>query len=224
MKVVSLGCGLGGGLQEFLKRGGEHFGDHILRIPYEQCLGIDKDPKFKDDITGQEFLFQAFDYMNEDPGVLALLPETDYYLAWNCLHMSPSKEWANALVQVMMHKARKGVWVRLLSFENDEATGEGVLQRIGLRFAWTKGDPEPLPYTLKDCVDSINEYKKTDSKRNCITGRVKPGKRLRSTDDPKVVPISAPPGVTRYEPKLGFRRTQGFVPPLVAEWEIIINV
>lgn len=221
LKVVDLGTKLGHAIGEFCKKGSLYFGDEISQIRPDQCLGIDLQDKYRNDVVGQGYRFMVMDVTQD--GALDALPEADYYLAWDFLEHLPSKEWSDALVKVMLHKARKGVWCRMPSFEQDETTGEGALKKLGLRFAWTHWHGHPSHYLVEECVTAMNQYK-LEQNRGSIAVKVRPGKRVRATDDKHVVPIDSPIDTVKYEPKLGHRPYQKFDPPLVGQWEVIATM
>jgi len=221
MRVVDLGCGLGGHFTEFVKTGGLHFPDdrEIGIIQPKDCLGVDKQSRFQGDVEGQGFNFMCMD-VTEDQALMEL-PDADYYLVWDFLHHLPDQNWVAGIVQTAIHRARKGVWIRMLSFEDDMMTGEGRLKALGLRFAWSKW---PVTKTLMvDMLSIINEYKMQTS-RNSVAAKPKPGDRVRATGDPNVVPENAAATVKKYDlTAQGPKVEERFDPPLVAKWEIIVT-
>jgi hypothetical protein len=220
LKVVDLGTKLGSAITQFRKKASMFF-ENIGEIKPEACLGIELQDKYRNDVEGQGYRFQVTDVTSE--GALAALPEADYYLAWDFLEHLPTKAWSDAVVKTMLHKARKGVWCRMPSFEQDESTGEGALKQLGLRFAWTNWHGHPSHYLVEECVNAINEYKQ-EQNRGSLAVKVKPGRRVRATDDKSVVPIDSPIDTVKYEPKLGHRPFQKFDPPLVAQWEVVVTM
>ena len=222
LRIVDVACRLGNSFGEFIKTGSAHFMDDpmIRVIQPEECLGLDADPRFWQDLEGRGYGFRRYNLL-QDP--LADLPESDYYVVWNYLDSLPDKTWADAVVATAIHKARKGVWLRLLSFEQD-TLGEGPLHELGLRFAWTRHPAHPLHYPLDDAVAAINKYKQ-ESKRMSIDLKIKPGKRVYSTTDPCVIPESAPIGVEAYHPSTcGPKPARKLKTGLVAWWELIVTV
>ncbi len=221
LKVVDLGTKLGNSIGEFRKKGHIYFGDEINRITPDECLGIDRQNKYENDVVGQGYHFAALDVTTED--AFDKMPEADYYLAWDFLEHLPDKQWSDHLVKVMLHKARKGVWCRMPSFEQDESTGEGALKALGLRFAWSNWHGHPSHYLITECVEAINAYKLTTN-RGSISVKVKPGRRVRGTDDINVIPIDSPIDTVKYSPKLGHKNIRKFDPPLVAQWEVLVTM
>jgi hypothetical protein len=216
--LVSLGCGLGNTFLEFIRTGAPYFGEDVRMIRPAECLGIDRNYHFHDDLVNRNLQFLQLDLLECD---LAVLPAADYYMAWNYLHANlPDKEWMAAVVETMIHKARKGVWLRIPSFEQDEATGELALKEFGLRFAWTK---RWSPYLLHDLVTAINAYK-VKTKRGSLRLKIKPAARVRTSQEPCVVPENAPLDATEYHPSMGERRVTPFDPPLVSQWDVVVTM
>jgi len=220
LKVVDLGTKMGNAINAFLKRGKMYFGDDVSHIQPAECLGIDKKDKYRGDVEGQGFQFQCADVTAG--GFIDTLPEAWFYLGWHFLEHLPSKEWSTAFVKVMLHRASKGVWFELPSFEQDESTGEGALKKLGLRFSWTDWHGHPSHYLIEDCVGAINAYKQ-DTGRS-VSVKVKPGKRIRNTMDKKVVPIDSPIDTGDYKPVLGKKENVEFDPPLVGHWIVIAKM
>ena len=221
MKVVDLGTKLGNSIGEFRKKGRMYYGDDIPRIKPAECLGIDMQDKYESDCTKRGYGFLKLDVTAE--GALEKLPESDYYLAWDFLEHLPNKVWSTALIKVMLHKARKGVWLRMPSFEQDERTGEAALRKLGLRFAWTDWHGHPSHYLIEDALQAINEYKQ-ESGRGSISTKVRAGKRIRATDDPSVVPIDSPTDTVKYSPQLGHKPVVDLNPHVIGQWEVVITV
>ena len=219
-QVVDLGTKLGNSIGEFRRKANIFWPEFVAPLP-ELCLGIDMQDKYREDVEGQGYKFMALDVTAE--GALEQLPEADYYIAWDFLEHLPNKEWSSAIVKVMLHKARKGVWIRMPSFEPDESTGEGVLLNLGLRFAWSNWRGHKSHYLLLDCITAINEYK-TEAKRGSIAVKTKAGRRVRSTTDDKVVPIDAPIDTVKYSLDMGHKKVEKFDPPLVAQWEVVATM
>lgn len=221
INVVDLGCKLGSALTEFRKRGHHYYGDQVRSIKVDECLGVDMQGRFKRDLEEQGYWFLSMDVTCGD--ALQELPEADFYLAWDFLEHLPDKGWATRVIEHMLSHARRGVWIRMPSFEQDAVTGEGALTALGLRFAWTKWHGHPTPLLVTDVVDVVNRYKATTG-RNAITLRIKDGKRVRSTADPCVVPADAPVDTVKYREDLGIKPVQNFNPPLVGQWEVVITI
>jgi hypothetical protein len=220
IQVVDLGTKLGNSIVEF-RRKAQQFWPQFVDPGPGGCLGIDKEEKYRADLEGQGCQFKALDLTQK--GVLENLPEADYYVAWDFLEHLPDVAWSSAVIKVMLHKARRGVWLRMPSFEDDETTGEGALRKLGLRFTWTHWRNHTSHYELLDCIAAINEYKQT-SGRGSIAVKTKAGRRIRSTTDDKVVRIDSPINTPKYKLDLGHKKVESFNPPLVAQWEIIVTM
>ncbi len=219
--VVDLGCKLGSALAEFRKRGHLYYGDQVHTIQAEECLGVDMQARFQRDLEEQGYWFLCLDVTRTD--ALAELPEADYYLAWDFLEHLPSKDWAARVIEHMLRHARRGVWIRMPSFEQDVVTGEGALAELGLRFAWTKWHGHLTPLLVTDVVNEINRYKAMAG-QNAITLRIRDSKRVRSTADPCVVPADAPIDTVKHHADLGVKPVRSFNPPLVSQWEVVITI
>jgi hypothetical protein len=111
-----------------------------------------------------------------------------------------------------LSKSRQGVWFRLLSFEDDSQTGEGVLLDEDLRFGWSK---KYLPYLCKDVVSLVP--------RDSFNLSLNPARRIRHTNDFRVLPVSADDGKEEYENVMGHKPQIKLVPPVVVEWDLFIE-
>lgn len=218
--VVDMGCKLGNAIQEFVKKGSLYYDDDIRSIKPGDCLGVDRQDRFRGDLEARGYRFLHLDITAEN--ALLQLPAADYYLAWDFLEHLPNLDWVSAVVKVMLHKARKGVWIRMPSFEQD-ATGEGALKEMGLRFAWTNWHGHPSAVLVEDVVRIVNDYK-AETLRSSVSLKLKPSKRVMATDDPCVVPIDAPMDTAAYNPNLGVKPVKNLDPPLVAQWEAVIKI
>ena len=154
--------------------------------------------------------FQVGDVTSGD--LLTTLPEADFYLASKVLHHLPAKEQVDEVVRVMLSKARRGVWLRLLSFEDDTKTGDGVLRKSDLRFGWIE---KYTPYLCADAVALVSQ--------NVFDMELKAAKRIRHTNDFRVLPASADSDEEEYEEAMGYKPQIKLVPPLVAEWDLFIG-
>jgi hypothetical protein len=217
-RVVDLGTKLGSALTEFRRRADQFFPD-LPKLPPGECLGVDRNEKYRADVEGQGYLFAGWDLTDSD--VLTGLPTADYYIAWDFLEHLPDTLWSQTLVKLMLHNARRGVWLRLPSFEQDAQTGEGRLKELGLRFAWTEWTGHKSRFTLMDCAAAIQEYS-LETGRSVKT-KFKPGRRVRSTADSRVVPLAAPVDTVKYTAALGLKPVQQLEPPLVAQWEVLLT-
>lgn len=213
MKVVDLGTRIGGTLSGFLRRGHRFFPSHakfIRGIQFSDCLGIDELSKYRWDLEELGASFQVMDMSLEES--VTALPEADFYLVSKLLHHLSDKDKMDALVSEVLSKARRGVWLRLLSFEDDSETGEGVLRDKDLRFGWSE---KYTPYFCKDAVARIP--------RDVFNIELKPAKRVRHTNDFRVLPTSVNSDDEEYEVVMGHKPQIKLVPPLVAEWDLFIE-
>jgi len=222
-RVVDLGCGLGNHLGEFVKLGANHFlDDPMIRVIQPgECLGLDAQAGYEQDLVGRGYQFQQFDVLAS--GAVTALPEADYYLVWEFLDTLPTRDWADAIVKAAIHRSKKGAWFRLRTFETDPR-GEGLLRDLNLRFAWTANNKHPTHYLLVNLVQAVNQYKQ-ESGRNSTALKIKPGRRLHSTEDLCVVPLDTPPTVDSYSSsKCKPKPHTKLVPPPVANWDVIVTV
>ena len=213
MKVVDLGTRIGTTLSEFLRRGPRFFPTHsdfINKISLSECVGVDKDEVYRADLEGVGASFLALDLSSSEG--LDALPEADFYTASKLLHHLPDKGCAEDLLRAVLHKAKRGVWLRLLSFEDDDQTGNGVFRKSGLRFGWME---KYLRYLCKDAVSLIS--------RDVFNIELKAAKRIRHTNDFRVLPVSADSDKEEYEEVMGHKPQTKLVPPVVAEWDLFIG-
>jgi hypothetical protein len=213
-KVVDLGTKRAGALDEFLRAGSMYFGDEVASIKPGDCLGYDYNGKYDREVRAKGYRFQGQDLT--DRQVLDALPAADYYLAWDFLEHLPSVEHSDRILEVMLQRARVGVWLRMPSFEQDMETGEGRLRAHGLRFAWTDWHGHKSHYTLAMARDVI-----TASGFGAL--KVKGNRLIETTGDRCVVPVSAPTDTVEYSAALGARPKVAFSPPLVGQWEVIVS-
>jgi|TARA_R110002051_G_scaffold305965_2_gene376287 hypothetical protein len=213
MKVVDLGTRIGTTLFSFLQRGGRFFPsrrDFISKIQPSECLGVDREEVCRDDLESFGASFECWDLSKA--ASLEELPEADFYLASKFLHHLPTAEAMDNLVRAVLSKSRQGVWFRLLSFEDDSQTGEGVLLDEDLRFGWSK---KYLPYLCKDVVSLVP--------RDSFNLSLNPARRIRHTNDFRVLPVSADDGKEEYENVMGHKPQIKLVPPVVVEWDLFIE-
>lgn len=213
MKVVDLGTRIGNTLSVFLHRGSRFFPTHaefIKEIDFSECLGIDKEESCRGDLESAGASFQCLNL--SDPEMFEELPEADFYLASKILHHLPEREVADVLVRTMLSKSRRGIWLRLLSFEDDSQTGEGVLRSENLRFGWSE---RYFSYLCKDVISLIS--------RDLFDLELSPARRIRHTNDFRVLPESADSKKEEYEDIMEHKSQIKLVPPLVAEWDLFIE-
>lgn len=218
LKVVDLGTNLGNAIGEFLKRGKQHFTD-LEEIRPEECLGVDKQGRFQSDLIQRGYNFSEADLTTID---LSALPEADYYLAWDFLEYLPDTDWSAAVLQVMLHKSRRGLWLKMPSFEATGLSSEKTLKDLDLRFAWTTWPCNTSHFTLLKMAEAISAYKQ-ESGRELADVMVQASKKVLASGDPWVVPASAPIDTHKYSPTLGLKPSVKFNPPLVAQWDVIVK-
>lgn len=215
LRVVDLGTKLGSALSEFRRRGGQlRFGE--TDVAPSECLGVDRNDKYRGDVQRQGYRFLALDVTAA--GALESLPEADYYLAWDFLEHLPDHGWAEAVVAAMVRKARRGIWLRLPSFERDGINGEGVLKKHGLRFAWSRWHGHTCHLLVGDAVSYLYKhgYVRDPNKLD-----IHPSKFVYNTDDPAVVPLDAPVDTVKYHDALGPKPVITLKPPVVSQWEVL---
>ena len=213
MKIVDLGTRIGTSIDLFLNRGADFFpaSRKVIRAAdFSQCLGVDIDESCRVDLESRGASFDCLDL--SQPDALRKLPKADFYIASKVLHHLGSKEVIDDLVGAMLPKVRRGIWFRLLSFEPDNQTGEGVLREQGLRFGWTE---KYTPYLCRDVLSCLSSKD--------IHAELKPARRIRHTKDERVVPIDADPDKDEYEEVMGHKPQVKLVTPLVVEWDLFIR-
>jgi len=208
---VDLGTKKAGALTVARKRG------HIYGFTKGRavdCLGVDLKSEYRDQVKSLGYRFCEADVLNG-----FAWPSANYYLAFDFLEHLPSVEDSMIVLKKMCEKATHGIWLRLPSFEPDTATGEGALRKHGLRFAWTHWKGHPSPFLVEHAMGVILETLPPDS----YILRHKKLKKITSSRDQSVVPISAPIDTVKYHPRLGPKPHVKFNPPLIGQHEIIVT-
>lgn len=216
--VVDLGTNIGQTLNEFSRKckkffpGDSAYLDSLFNGPkvFSGCLGVDKEEKYRSDLEGQGASFAALDL--SDASTVDSLPAASYYVTSKLLHHLGSLESASYLVNAMLAKASRGVWIRALSFEQDDQTGEGVLNKFGLRFGWAN------KYTrcpIKNIISLVD--------LDVWDINLLPAKRIRHTNDYRVLPLDSPADKEEYEEIMGHKPQHQLVPEVVSEWDIFIG-
>lgn len=225
MKIVDLGTKHGEAISHFRSKAGLTVlpRKEVARCVPGQCVGYERPEaaSYRKKVESRGYQFELADLSVQSN--LATLPESSIYLAWHVLEHLPDKMCADRVVQTALDKAKRLAWFRLPSFEQDDDQGEGVLRKLGLRFSWTYWAGHPTAWLVSDCVASITtwEIKNPDRPFELI---VKPAGYIKSTDDKRVVPISAPIDTNYYSPKLGAKpKGVAFKPFIVSEWEVIVR-
>jgi hypothetical protein len=210
--VVDLGTKKAGALDVFCKHGKMYFGQEANCIP-GACLGVDRDEKYGDEVRKRGYKFQAANVLDPDFD----WPSSDFYLAFDFLEHMPSKADSDAILHTMVNFARRGLWVRIPSFEQDK-TGEQLLRGLGMRFAWTDWHGHPSHYLVSDVMTVISKLVPEANVRH------KKLKLVRDTKDPAVVPIDAPTDTVKYDPSLGPKPFARFETPLIGQHEFIVQI
>ena len=218
MNVVDLGTNIGQTLNEFSRKYRRFFPkdcpflDDVFEEPvdFSTCLGVDKHEKYRADLEGVGASFEVLDL--SDVGCVDMLPESNYYIMSKLLHHLGTLEDAKYLLASVLNKSKRGVWVRALSFESDDQTGEGVLHKHGLRFGWST---KYVPCPIQDLIALID----------LATWDLDllPAKRIRHTNDYRVLPLDSDPDKEEYEEVMGHKPQHKLFPEVVAEWDIFIG-
>lgn len=206
-RVVDLGTKKAAALVEFRKRCPTYMRDRDP-IPPERCLGLDLKAEYADEVTRHGFEFRTDDVLTFD------FPPADYYLAWDFLEHLPSLEAARSVIRRMANAARRGLWFRLPSFEQDTVTGEGRLRQRGLRFTWTNWAAHPTAVLVQDVINAVGR----------IPSELRGNVKIATSADHRVVPIDAPADVQRYERAHGPKPSYLFTPPVIGQWDMIYRL
>jgi hypothetical protein len=223
--VVDLGTKHGGALAEFLKRGNISLKDAKLfkSLSPSRCIGYEAPTmeKYRSKVESKGFAFDTADLATDE--AIASLPRSQVYLAWHFLEHVPDKSWSSKLVKASLSNASRLAWFRLPSFEQDTATGEGVLRKHGLRFTWTHWKGHPTHWLVQDCKQAIAEWAEQNPTR-IYELEVRPADKIRNVSNPRVVPISAPIDTNNYSVSMGPKpKLPNFNPPIVAAWEVVVR-
>lgn len=173
---------------------------------------------YKKDVEAKGFKFGLLDLSVASD--IEKLPVGSFYTAWHFLEHLPNKETAKLVVHTALSRARKMLWCRLPSFEQDDATGEGVLRKLGLRFTWTHWEGHPCHWLVSDCVAAMESWRQENPDRP-FDVIIKPSAYMESTEDPRIVPIDTPIDTTKYEAKFGKKPSKTFDTKVISEWEVI---
>lgn len=222
--VVDLGTKRGEAIRHFLAMAGKTMLPATTVSAYKaaRCVGYERPEAeaYRAKVEALGYRFQVGDLTLAE--TLQSLPTAEVYLAWHVLEHLPNKEFSTAVVQVALSKACRLAWFRLPSFEPDEQTGEGVLRKLGLRFTWTFWLGHPTAWLISDCRAAIKDWAKLNPDRK-FDLVVKPAGYIKSTDDRRVVPISAPVDTNYYQPEFGPKPAAAFKPAIVSEWEVVVK-
>lgn len=212
MKVIDIGTKQGASIITFLHKVKTFFPSYDEPLVTSDCVGVELDEDFEHDITGQEIFFMCGDIL--DPTFRATLPEPDFFLVCNVLHHLPDRNAIEELLGYVLATARYGVWFRLKSFETDDESGEGILLKHGLRFSWSENY---TPYYCSEVFQFIRERFPQASIR------IEPGKRIRHTNDKRVVPRDAVSSSFYYEPTMGVKSHTSLDKAVVCDWDVFIE-
>ena len=139
-------------------------------------------------------------------------------MVWDFLEHLPSIEDSNLVLGAMLDHAAKGVWLRMPSFEQDEA-GEGQLRRHGLRFTWTNWQHgHPSFYKISDALGVIN------AKAPSCGLKYEHQRIIRDSSSKYVVPIDAPIDTTEYKPEHGEKPDVVFQPAVIGCHGLIVSL
>jgi len=212
MKVIDVGTKHGSSVVIFLHKLGIFFPSYDQSITVGDCAGVDIDEIFHHDLSGQGISFICGDIT--DSTFRKTLPSPEFFLVCNILHHFPGRRTVEELLGYVLDTAQYGVWFRLKSFETDNETGEGILLEHGLRFSWSEN------YTSYNCVEVFQFIRKQCPK---ATIRIEPGKRIRHTNDKRVVPKDTMSPSFYYEPSMGAKEHVTLTKPVVCDWDIFVE-
>lgn len=210
--VVDLGTKKGGALDVFREAGPRYF-LAAGGVSVGGCLGVDANEAYAADVRRKGYRFETLRF----PDDLGALPEASYYLAFDFLEHLNGVDESDRVLEVMLAKASRGVWLRMPSFEQDTLTGEGVLRKHGLRFAWTHWVGHKSPYRLEHALRVISgcgRFHRYDLRGN---------RKIAVSSDRAVVPVEAPIDTVNYSKALGPKPAIEFKPPVIGQWEVLIH-
>lgn len=209
-KVVDIGTKKGGALDSFRSHADRYFGSPA--VSPESCLGIDRSDAVREAIESKGYSFMVADIQAKD----FQFPASEYYTAFHILEHMQNVERSTEILVKMAVAASKGIWLRLPSYETDQ-TGSGQLSKYNLRFAWSRWKCHRSEYKIDDVVKAIL----TTGKMHSL--RVLPKVVVTSSVNERVVPESAPDDSSYYDPSMGPKQVAAFIPPVIAEWDIVIR-
>lgn len=213
MKVVDLGTRHGLAITTFLHKVGGFFPDYEGDLSPADCLGVDADELCRHDLEGQGMSFLHGDM--KDSNLWEDIPDTEFVLVCNVLHHLPDEKTAKSVLTGALGKASYGVWLRVKSFEDDRVNGEGLLHEHGMKFCWADSH---VPYK---CAELFADIKEHCPEANI---RIEDAKRIRHTNDKRVVPEDAiESGSFYYDPLMGGKEHLSLPKPVVCEWDIFVE-
>lgn len=208
-KVVDLGTKKAGALDVFRKHGGMYFDD--LDCPAAACLGVDSNAEYANEVKSKGYTFSAANI------TACRWPTADFFLAFDFLEHMEDKEQSDAVLYLMLSNAKRGVWLKMPSFEQDE-TGEEQLRKHGLRFTWSLWHGHPSHYLVGDAMRVIKEH--------CPDARVKHKHQriIKNSRSKFVVPVNAPIDTNEYTEELGSKPDVNFHPHVIGCNELIVHL
>ena len=220
MTVVDLGTKFGKSISTFLMKPATFFPAHIQSGTFQttpdfDCTGVDIDKIYRRDLEGRGHRFMRGDLRSRN--FRKSLPEADFYLVCNILHHVDAVQALEILCDAVQ-KARRGVWFRVKSFEQDDKNGEGVLTAMGLQFSWTRNYSS---YTMAELLTFINKTRLPGA-----TVRIEPGKSISHTKDKRVIPLwikNDSKDSYFYERTMGVKEYMELPKPVVCEWDIFVE-
>lgn len=207
-KVIDLGTKKGGALDVFRSRGDMYYGDAVKCKP-SACLGVDYADKYAEEVREKGYNFSSADV------TACRWPTADFILAFDFLEHLKDREQSDAMLYLMLMNARKGVWLKMPSFEQDDE-GEAQLRKNGLRFTWTHWHGHPSHYLVGDAMKVITGI--------CPDARVKHKHQriIKDSNSKFVVPIDAPLDTNEYTAEMGTKPNIRFNPHVIGCHELIV--
>jgi len=193
---------------------------NVKELKPSNCVGIERPQaeSYRDIVEKKGYKFSTLDLSSKTS--LDKLPKGKAYLLWHFLEHLPNKQTSQVVLQKALDQATGLVWCRLPSFQQDNETGEGVLRQLGLRFTWTHWTGHTCPWLVEDCVDTIKNWQKANKDRSSVIV-VKPCEYMIDTNDNRIVPISAPIDVQKYDKSMGKKPFKKFDNKVVSAWEVV---
>lgn len=149
-RYVDLGTKHGGALDCVRKRGLEL---GFLKAMPKQCLGIDCNPKYEQDVRGRGYHYEQVQLPDSD----WRWPSADCYVAWNFLEHLDNIEDAKIVLRSMIQHSTQCVWLLLPSFEED--TRQRLLER-GFELPWYRQAGHKALVTRQHVLQVVAELPK----------------------------------------------------------------
>lgn len=215
-KVVDLGTKKGGALDVFRNKGGVMYFGAAGGARPEQCLGIDMKERYRKIVESKGYAFAQLNPL--DTGFQ--WPDADFYLAFDFLEHLPTAIHSNLVLRRMLEHARKGVWLRMPSFE-DDAVDHPQLKKHKLRLSWTTWRGHPSHYRLDDVGHTVRQVR-SETDKFVLRVKTKEAKPIKTSASPWIVPSSVGTDVEKYKKGLPPKPKVTFKPPIVGQYEVII--